>query len=227
MGAAGIQRHAQIGHGIEAARQSLYLAQGGALCWGTVAHADHRRSKSRGVVWLLFTLWKYAAENTLTPGAFKLRPCVHGVPWHPFLLNCADALFLRLSEVPSKLADDGRAWFPRPVDDSKEVPGTVKTSAEILQLAQQVLQLPPKDIPRGSLRHDTLLMLGSSTDPKSTTTRWPLRRSWRDSTAVTPPPMSWTSAAPKTGCACWKPTASTPLDFTLRTCRNWSARLKT
>lgn len=83
-----------------------------------------------------YTLWRYAAESDLSPGVFKLRPFVHEVPWHPFLLNGADALFLRLSEVPSKLANDGRAWFLRPVDDSKEVPGTVKTSAEIVRLAQ-------------------------------------------------------------------------------------------
>ncbi|SLN14805.1 hypothetical protein TRL7639_00229 [Falsiruegeria litorea R37] len=108
-----------------------------------------------------YTLWRYAADNDLTPGVFKLHPFVHEVPWHPFLLNGADAWFLRLCDVPTQLSNDGRTWFLRPVDDSKEVPGTVKTSAEILLLAQQVLKLPPEDIPRGSLRHDTLLMLST------------------------------------------------------------------
>ena len=105
-----------------------------------------------------YTLWRYAAANDLKPGVFKIRPFVHEPAWHPYLLNGADALFLTLREVPQKLPDDGREWFLRPVDDSKEEPGNVKSSRDIIALAQKVLALDEAEIPKGSLRHDTQLM---------------------------------------------------------------------
>ena len=106
-----------------------------------------------------YTLWRYAQANSLQPGVFKIRPFVQETAWHRFLLNGADALFLTLRDVPEKLSDDGRDWFLRPVEDSKEEPGRVRASQEILQLAQKVLALEENEIPNGSLRHDTELML--------------------------------------------------------------------
>lgn len=47
----------------------------------------------------------------------------------------------------------------RPVDDSKEEPGKVRRAADIVALAERVLVLNEDEIPRGSLRHDTKLML--------------------------------------------------------------------
>ena len=47
----------------------------------------------------------------------------------------------------------------RPVDDSKEEPGKVRRAADIIELAERVLALNEDEIPRGSLRHDTELML--------------------------------------------------------------------
>jgi hypothetical protein len=118
-----------------------------------------------------YTLWRYAKARDLHPGVFKLRPFVHEPPWHPFLLNGADALFLTLRDIPEQLADDGRDWFLRPVDDDKSEPGNVKSSAEIIELARKVLALGVDEIPAGSLRHDTALML---TQPVRIQTEWRL-----------------------------------------------------
>jgi ATP-grasp domain-containing protein len=106
-----------------------------------------------------YTLWRCAKANAYKPGVFKLRPYVREQVWHPYLLNGADALFLTLQEIPKRLDDDGRNWFLRPVDDSKEEPGNVKSTGEILRMAERVLKLDENEIPNGSLRHDTLLML--------------------------------------------------------------------
>lgn len=106
-----------------------------------------------------YSLWRYAKDNDLKPGVFKIRPFVHEASWHPFLLNGADALFLTLRDVPQKLPNDGENWFLRPVEDSKEEPGSVKSSGEIIDLANKVLALEEHEIPKGSLRHDTEMML--------------------------------------------------------------------
>jgi hypothetical protein len=106
-----------------------------------------------------YSMWRYAQAHNLRPGVFKLRPFLHEVAWHPHLLNGPGALVLSLADLPDRLPDDGALWFLRPVDDSKELAGTVKSSAEILHIARQVLALPDADLPRGSLRPDTLLML--------------------------------------------------------------------
>lgn len=106
-----------------------------------------------------YSLWRYAEAKGYWPGVFKLRPFVQEQAWHPYLLNGADALFMPLRDVPERLADDGREWFLRPVDDSKEEPGNVKSTGEIIRVAERVLVLDEDEIPDGSLRHDTLLML--------------------------------------------------------------------
>lgn len=118
-----------------------------------------------------YTLWRYAKAKQLKPGVFKLRPFVHETVWHPFLLNGIDALFLTLRDIPENLVDDGKSWFLRPLDDSKEEPGNVKSTGEILQLVQKVLSLDEAEIPDGSLRHDTQLML---TEPVRIHKEWRL-----------------------------------------------------
>lgn len=118
-----------------------------------------------------YVLWRYAEKRNFRPGVFKLRPFVHERAWHPYLLNGADALFLRLYDIPDSLSDDGKHWFLRPVDDSKEEPGNVKSAGEIILLAKRVLQLDESEIPNGSLRHDTLLML---TEPAKIFREWRL-----------------------------------------------------
>ena len=106
-----------------------------------------------------YSLWRYAQIKVLKPGVFKIRPFVNEVAWHPQMLNGVDALFLELREIPSQLPDDGRDWFFRPVEDSKEVPGRVETATAIHSIANSVLALSEDEIPGGSLRHDTRMML--------------------------------------------------------------------
>ncbi|MEM8838182.1 MAG: ATP-grasp domain-containing protein [Pseudomonadota bacterium] len=118
-----------------------------------------------------YSLWRYADAKGYCPGVFKLTPFVYEEAWHPFLLNGSDAHFLKLQELPARLPDDGKHWFLRPVDDSKEEPGRVKSSSEIISLANSVLALDESEIPHGSLRHDTQLML---TEPVRIFKEWRL-----------------------------------------------------
>lgn len=106
-----------------------------------------------------YTLWRYAELRHLKPGVFRIRPFVHEEPWQAHMLNGPDALFLTIDEIATQLGADDRAWFIRPVSDSKEQAGAVRSSADILETARKVLSLGPDEIPDGSLRHDTLMML--------------------------------------------------------------------
>lgn len=106
-----------------------------------------------------YSLWRYAKANGLWPGVFKLRPFLHEAAWQPHLLNGPGAVIATVAQVPDRLPDDGTLWFLRPVDDSKELAGTVKSAGEILEIARKVLALPAEDLPRGSLQHETKLML--------------------------------------------------------------------
>ena len=108
-----------------------------------------------------YSLWRYAEANGLRPGVFRISPFVEEEVWHPYLLNGADAQFLTLRDVPTRLNDDGTHWFVRPVGDSKEEAGQVKSSGEIIATAKRVMALAEEDIPDGSLRHDTELMLST------------------------------------------------------------------
>jgi hypothetical protein len=118
-----------------------------------------------------YTLWRYAQAKGLRPGVFKLRPFVYETAWHPYLLNGADAQFLTLQDIPHQLPSGDKDWFFRPVDDSKEVPGNVKSADKIIRLAQSVLALSESEIPNGSLRHDTRLMLST---PAAISQEWRL-----------------------------------------------------
>ena len=106
-----------------------------------------------------YTLWRYADRKGYRPGVFKLSPFLHQTAWHPYLLNGPEALVLPLKDLPERLAGETRDWFLRPVDDAKQEPGNVRSSAEIVALAERVLALEEDEIPAGSLRHDTDLML--------------------------------------------------------------------
>ena len=91
---------------------------------------------------------------------FKLRPFLYEAPWRPHMLNSA-AQTLPLAEIPSRLPADDTPHFFRPVSDSKAIAGRVQTGAEIVAIAKKVLALPPEDIPSGSLRADTDVMLAT------------------------------------------------------------------
>ena len=117
------------------------------------------RDKTAVVLFGSYTLWRYAEAQDLKPGVFKLRPYVHEAAWHSQVLNGEGSEFATLSEIPEKLCNDERLWFFRPVNDSKEIAGSVKPARDIIALAQTVLALNEDEIPHGSLRHDTKLML--------------------------------------------------------------------
>ncbi|MES0881992.1 ATP-grasp domain-containing protein [Roseibium sp. SCP14] len=119
-----------------------------------------------------YTLWRYAAEKKLHPGVFKISPFINEKVWHPYLLNGPGALIVSLRDIPSTLENNAKEWFLRPVDDSKEEPGNVKTASDIVRMAERVVALEEEDLPRGSLRHDTLLML---TEPVHILKEW---RTW-------------------------------------------------
>jgi len=106
-----------------------------------------------------YALWRHAERKGYRPGVFKLTPFLHQEAWHPYLLNGPDALLVTLRDIPERLAGETRDWFLRPVDDAKQEPGNVKSSAEIRNLANRVLALDEHEIPNGSLRHNTELML--------------------------------------------------------------------
>lgn len=106
-----------------------------------------------------YTLWRYAARHDLTPGVFRIAPFLDQTAWHPFLLNGVEARRMLLRDIPGGLLDNGQSLFIRPVEDSKEEPGKVRTTGEIIAIAEKVLTLDPSEIPNGALRHNTELML--------------------------------------------------------------------
>jgi hypothetical protein len=106
-----------------------------------------------------YTLWRYANARNLFPGVFRIEPFVHEKAWHPYLLNGADAWFMSVREIEENLKSSEKLWFLRPVSDSKEEPGKIRSASEIRNLARKVLSLSKEEIPNGSLRHDTKLML--------------------------------------------------------------------
>lgn len=119
-----------------------------------------------------YTLWRYASRKGIKPGVFKIRPFLFEQPWQADMLNGPGAMVQPLSDLPRHLPDDDRLWFCRPVHDSKEIAGKVLAASEIVHLARQVTALDPADLPMGSLRHDTLMML---TPPANIQKEW---RAW-------------------------------------------------
>jgi ATP-grasp domain, R2K clade family 3 len=106
-----------------------------------------------------YTLWRYAESRCLRPGVFRIAPFVHEQSWQPYMVNGPDAVFLTIGEIGAGLPDDDRHWFIRPVADSKEQAGGVRSTAEIHETARKVMSVDPSEIPNGSLRPDTLMML--------------------------------------------------------------------
>ena len=114
---------------------------------------------SRVVLFGSYALRHAARREGWRPGVWTVRPFSNERPWRPFLLNGPGARVMPLCEVPTRVTPDGAEWFLRPVDDSKAEPGRVRTGEQIAALARKVLALDPDDIPVGSLRPETELML--------------------------------------------------------------------
>lgn len=128
---------------------------------GTLQPAPRIADPNRVVLFGSYTLWRYAADHGLSPGVFRIAPFVRQTPWQPYLLNGPGAIFAQTRDLLDVLADapPDRAWFLRPVDDSKGIAGAVYATTEIQDIARNVIALVPAEIPNGSLAHDTELML--------------------------------------------------------------------
>lgn len=104
-----------------------------------------------------YSLWRMARKKNWSPGVFTIEPFLKQAAWAGHLLN-GDVRLLTVREAAELTADD-TLHFVRPVSDSKEIAGTVMSTAELVQTAQNVLSIDEDDIPGGSLSHDTELLL--------------------------------------------------------------------
>jgi hypothetical protein len=104
-----------------------------------------------------YSLWRTAEAHGWRPGVFRIDPFIEQDVWRPFLLN-RDVRQLSVREA-ADLPRDETLHFVRPVSDSKELAGTVMSSAELVKTAEAVLTLSEEEIPGGSLGHDTQLLL--------------------------------------------------------------------
>ncbi|MCH2066399.1 ATP-grasp domain-containing protein [Shimia sp. MIT910701] len=118
-----------------------------------------------------YSMWKYAETDQLEPGVFRIAPFLEQSVWHPYLLNGTDAHVMSFGECASCFSGDSKMWFLRPVEDSKEVPGRVMAAQDIADLSARVSALPEGELPIGSLRADTLVML---TEPQAIDEEWRL-----------------------------------------------------
>jgi len=114
----------------------------------------------RVVMFGSYSLRHYARDHDLKPGVFELRPFLYEKPWIPFLLNGAECKTLTVRELGFLALDGDDLWFVRPVEDSKEIAGTVMTSDELTEMARNVNNLLPGEYIQGSLKPDTLMMIG-------------------------------------------------------------------
>ena len=66
-------------------------------------------------------------------------------------------------------ADADRLYFIRPVEDSKEIAGTVMSGSEIVDMAKSVMTLKPEELINGSLSPSTVMLIDA---PKNIQTEW-------------------------------------------------------
>ncbi|NTF17884.1 ATP-grasp domain-containing protein [Agrobacterium rubi] len=104
-----------------------------------------------------YSLWRMAEEKSWSPGVFTIEPFLTQTAWLPYLLN-GNVTLMTVREAAALVPDD-TLHFVRPVSDSKEIAGTVMTTAELVSTAAGVLTLREEEIPGGSLSHDTELLL--------------------------------------------------------------------
>ncbi len=104
-----------------------------------------------------YSLRHYAREHSLSPGVFELRPFLHEHNWQPYLLNGINSKIIIAKHLGS--LDPDRFYFVRPVEDSKEIAGSVMTGNDLEYLVKAVNNLKPEEYIKGSLTPDTLLMI--------------------------------------------------------------------
>lgn len=119
-----------------------------------------------------YSLRHYARKHNLSPGVFELRPFLYEKPWQPYLLNGIDAIVSTVRDLGGLL--DTLAlpeYFIRPVDDSKDIAGTVMDINELEHLVRTTSLLEPHEYISGSLNPETVVML---TEPVR------IKREWRN-----------------------------------------------
>ena len=137
---------------------------------GTLLPEPHVPDPEAVVLFGSYALWRIASAKGWRPGVFRIAPFVSQEAWHPFLLNGADAPVVALRDLLAWLDGETRVFFVRPLDDSKAMPGTLMETPELRRTVERVLALAPDEVPEGSLRHDTELMLAAPAR---------IRREWR------------------------------------------------
>lgn len=118
-----------------------------------------------------YSMWRYAEARGLQPGVVRIDPFLKQRAWHPFLLNGSEAMTMPFQDCAVHLQGNTDMWFLRPIEDSKEIPGRVMCAGDIARLSRKVAALPDEDLPVGSLRADTDVMLAR---PKTIFQEWRL-----------------------------------------------------
>jgi hypothetical protein len=131
------------------------------------------KDRSDVVLFGSYSLRHYAKKHGLEPGVFVLRPFLYETAWHNHLLNGPDAFVCSVRSLSETFdALDHFEYFVRPVDDSKEIAGTVMTRAEIEDLMRSTAALRPEEYITGSINPDTMLLLSK---PRRILREW---RNW-------------------------------------------------
>jgi ATP-grasp domain, R2K clade family 3 len=119
-----------------------------------------------------YSMRHYARKHNYNPGVWELKPYIYEKVWEPYLLNNLNNSKLMTVRELVNIPIDNSLYFIRPVDDSKELAGTVMDVTEIEYLAKSVLNLKPDECVKGSLVPDTLMMLGTPTNIQSEWRIW-------------------------------------------------------
>jgi hypothetical protein len=117
-------------------------------------------NQNRIIVFGYYSAQAFVRDRGYTPGVFELHPYVLEQAWQPYLLNPRDAAkFVKVRDIADLVADDGRKYFVRPVEDSKTMSGVVLTGKEIRAKAAEVMELPLERLVPGRLAPETELSL--------------------------------------------------------------------
>jgi len=119
-----------------------------------------------------YSLRHYARQHGLTPGVWELRPYLNEYAWQEYLLNGPHNTRKVLLKDLGGLPLDDTLYFIRPVEDSKEIAGTVMDVNEILYTVKSVMGLRPDEYIQGSLRPDTEMMLGTPVNIQAEWRNW-------------------------------------------------------
>jgi hypothetical protein len=127
---------------------------------------------SKVVMFGSYSLRYYARKHGLTPGVFELRPFYDEKVWDNLLLNGPhNSTVMTVRRLAGLKPGVGtHTMFIRPLQDSKEIAGAVMTYNDVVEMCQNVMALEEHELIRGSLGHDTEMILSTVSD---------VRQEWR------------------------------------------------